>query len=43
MVRYALATKISETDHIHNCEIYNDSKLPDCYAVIDGTNKIIKI
>lgn len=43
MARYTLATKISETDHNHIYEICNDSKIPDCYAILNATSKNIKI
>ena len=41
--RYTKITKISETNNNHVYEICNDSDTADCYAVLDGTHKVIKI
>lgn len=43
MARYTKITKISERDNTHVYEICNDSNTADCYAVLDGINKVIKI
>jgi hypothetical protein len=43
MARYTKITKISENNNTHVYEICNDSAMADCYAVLDGTNKVITI
>ena len=43
MARYTKITKISESNNNHVYEICNDSNTVGCYAVLDGTNKVIKI
>ena len=43
MAIYTKITKISENNDNHVYEICNDSNSVDCYAVLDGTNKVIKI
>ena len=43
MARYTKITKVSESNNNHVYEICNDSDTADCYAVLDGTNKFIRI
>lgn len=43
MARYTKITKISESNNNRVYEICNDSDTGDCYAVLDGINKVIKI
>jgi hypothetical protein len=42
MARYTKITKISESNNTHVYEICNNSSIAACYALLDGTNKIIK-
>ena len=43
MAVYTKITKISESNNNHIYEICNDSDRVDCYAVLDGIHKTIKI